>query len=89
MKKGIAVAFLPGKVLMVDMDDSNKIIGIAIQGDDGVFYISDEGTVEAPGDLNVQYQALMAILREHGSGSDNASTEPAIETPSTDKAAQL
>ena len=40
--KGIAVTFVPGKAFLFDTNDSDNLLGIAKQGTDGLFYITDD-----------------------------------------------
>lgn len=42
VKKGIAVLFLPKKVLLIYLENRMKILGTAAQSEDGLFYIADQ-----------------------------------------------
>lgn len=41
MKKDIAVLFVSGKAIFIDLLDENKILGYDRQNENGLFYISD------------------------------------------------
>lgn len=42
VSKNIAVLFIPGKAVLIDLDDDNNVLGYANQNSDGLFYISED-----------------------------------------------
>ena len=67
VKHDIAVLFLPGKAVFLDLLQNNKIIGYASQGRDGLFYISDNERstpMDAKNDSE-NVQSMMAAVESH------------------------
>ena len=69
VEKGIAAVFIPGKALLVDLQNEFKIIGVGIQRINGLFYISDDGSIDkSPYEMKTNQQtdrALMAIVKDN------------------------
>lgn len=68
VRKGIAVLFVPGKAILVDVENDYQVLGTASQQRDGMFYISDDGSTDAQVDNGEHDTALMAIVRDHCNG---------------------
>lgn len=86
VNKDIAVLFVPGKALFIDMLQGNTVIGYAKQRPDGLFYIPDKQhsiDVNTSGD-DKTVRAMMATARvvnrteaESESATDGQSSKPA------------
>ena len=75
VKKIIAVFFLPGKAILIDLEDEYSILGYATQDKDGLFYI-DENQSDVPTfDTNTTFpfKAMMAVVKKHSSNSQPVS----------------
>ena len=73
VQKKIATLFLPGKALLIDLEDNLNILGMAYQGDEGMFYITDEhksvsGTMAIK---DKKLRAMMAVVKKNASIPSN------------------
>lgn len=67
VNKEIAVIFVPGQALLVDLQDDFRTIATAVQDQDGLFYIADrqETVPDIPGrNMDGTVRAMMAITRK-------------------------
>ena len=66
VNKNIAVLFLPGKAVLIDLEDNFAVLGYATQEEDGLFYIDDfQKTVPKSDNLTLQIdKAMMAAVKK-------------------------
>ena len=64
--KNIGVIFLPGKAVLIDLEDQNSILGYGTQDSDGLFYISDNQSDIPTFDDNTSntVKACVSIVRD-------------------------
>lgn len=78
VKKDIAVLFVPGKALFIDMLNEYTVLGSAKQHPDGLFYISDSRKVPDV-DTNREEQTVRAMVV-----TEKPSKTSPLETESSD-----
>lgn len=68
VNKNIAVLFLPGKALFIDLEDNNSILGYGTQDEDGLFYVEDnqEQVPVFDSSQGPSNTSMMAIIKDHG-----------------------
>ena len=92
VKKNIAVLFLPGKALFIDLEDDNSILGYGTQDDDGLFYVEDnqEQVPVFDSSQGPSVKSMMAMIKDHGpfevgTGDDQATDESSESEDSSEE----
>ena len=67
VNKNIAVMFLPGKAILIDLEDNYSILGYAEQEEDGLFYMDDfqKEVPPSPASLSTSIKSMMAIVKNN------------------------
>ena len=72
VKKDIAVLFVPGEAMFIDLEDGNTNLGYGVEDTYGLFYIADmqdKRPVEKSKD-DETIRAMMATSREEYAGTE-------------------
>lgn len=65
--KNIAVLFVPGNAVFIDLEDDFSILGYATQEEDGLFYVEDNQDVIPNINQGPSMKSMMAIVKKHAS----------------------
>lgn len=66
VRKNIRVIILPGKTMLIDLEDDFMVLGQAYQDRDGLFYIHGDESNPRPNRMNDnRVTAMVAIMNEH------------------------
>ena len=99
VRKNIGVAFLPGKAILIDLEDDYKILGQATQDKDGLFFIGDDQEKDNAKLLKADNRvtAMVSVAKKSYCGgapqsdgqesleSNSESDKDKVEEPKTDK----
>lgn len=74
VNKNVAVLFMPGKAVLIDLEDNFSVLGYATQEDDGLFYIDDhQNSVPAFNSRSNQFgKAMMAVVIQEAKSKQNS-----------------